>query len=407
MKSVTIVSILSILVAPLALAAPAQAQIMNENGSESREGLVRIGLEEQWRVGGEGDDVFFGTVAGTACTTDGNLLVLDGQLSQVQVYAPDGTWLGTLSREGDGPGEVRDPGALFVDRGGEICLLHGMSGQIVRVNPDDTPAEEYRFTSEAAAAGSMVILLNGTVAGDGMALAGIRIVFGQAVGNGQKYFLSRCDAHGVEQQTILEKMHSIDYSDFRLDELGMDFVWSRWTVDEEGRIYVAPHRNEYRIEVYGTDGDLERVISREYESYPRDEELKRTATLIVEAVGAYHPVPPHSVTIEDTEPDIIGMWIAPDGELWVQTSRGNHEQPDGAYAVYDIFTPDGDFVRQAALICDADASKDGLAMLADGRIVVVAGALDAWLTQQAVERSEEEKDAAAANPLEIVVYEAE
>ena len=43
-------------------------------------------------------------------------------------------------------------------------------------------------------------------------------------------------------------------------------------------------------------------------------------------------------------------------------------------------------------------------MLRDGRIVVVTGILDAWLTQQAVERSEAEQDAAEENPLEVVVY---
>ncbi|MEZ4387059.1 MAG: hypothetical protein R3D98_05695 [Candidatus Krumholzibacteriia bacterium] len=387
-----------------ALLPAARAQIVTHNPAEPAGGLVTMPLAEQWRVGGEDDDIFFGTVAGLATTADGELLVLDGQQSQIQVYGQDGTWLRTLSREGAGPGETRNPGGVFIDHSGDVCLLHGMSGQIVRLHADGTPAEARQFQSQAAGAGSLVILIGAGLAGDGLDVAGMRIIFGQASGNGQMYFLSRCDTDGREQQVILEKLHPIDYADFVLDELAMDFVWSRWTTDQAGRTYVAPARNEYRIEVHAPDGSLERVITRDYTSYRRDAELKRIATLIVEAVGAYHPVPPRAVTIEDTEPDILGMWVAPDGLLWVQTSRGMHDKPAGAYAAYDLFDPAGTFLRQVALICDADPRKDGLSMLSDGRIVVVTGSLDAWLAQQQVERSEAELDAAAANPLEVVVY---
>jgi len=390
------------LIIGLLAATQVSAQIVTKNGATPTEGVQTIVLEEQWRVGGEDDDIFFGTVSGAVSADNGNLYVLDGQLSQIQAYSPDGEWLMTLSGEGDGPGEVRNPGGIFVDRAGELCMLNGMRGQIVRVNPDNTPAEVLQYTNEAG--GGMTIMLGGTVAGDGFMLAGINIIFGQGGGSGQKYFLTRCDAQGTAQHTILEKMHPIDYSDFVLDELSMDFAWNRWTVDADGRMYVAPDRNDYRIEVYSPQGELEHVISREYESFPRDEELKRLATLVIEGVGAYHPVPLKGVTIEEFEPDIMSMWMTPEGELWVHTSRGINEAPAGAYALYDVFSPEGEFVRQVAVECEADAKKDSLAMLDDGRIVVVTGILDAWLSQQSVERSEEEKDAADANPLEVVIY---
>jgi hypothetical protein len=398
-KSYTIICLCFLLLASLL-----QAQTVVDNTGEPAEGMAEIQLNELWRTGGEDDEIFFGAVAGAISDAAGKVHILDGQLSQVQVYDADGTWLHSLSREGDGPGEVRQPGGLFMDRGGEICMFHGMAGQIVRVNPDDTPAEAYKYDSEAAQAGGLIILLRGTVAGDGLALAGIRIFFGQPGGSGQQYFLSYCDARGTETKTIMEKMHPIDYSDFRLDELEMDFVWGRWTVDKDGRMYVAPKRNEYSIDVYSPSGELERTFTRDYESYQRNDELKRIARMVIEGVGSYHPVPLQGITIEDTEPDITGMWVARDGTLWVQTSRGDREKPEGAYSVYDVFTPEGKFLKQAALMCDADPSRDSLGMMDDGRIVVVYGILDAWLTQQAVERTEEEQDAQAETPLEVVIY---
>lgn len=404
MKQTAIFSVALVLLALAIVVAPVSAQILAENGAQPAQGMETRSLQELWRAGGEDDEIFFGTVAGTVCDDAGRILILDGQQSQVQVYSPDGTWLKTLSREGDGPGEVRQPGGVFLDRGGEICLIHGMNGQIVRVNPDGSPAEAYKYASEAAAAGGLIIMIRGEVAGDGLMLAGIRIFFGQPGGSGQQYFLSRCDAQGTELLTVMEKMHPIDYTNFRLDELAMDFVWGRWALDPAGTLYVAPERNVYRIEVHNAAGEVERIITREYESYVRDDEMNRIAKMVIEGVGAYHPVPLQGVTIEDTEPDITGMWVDPQGNLWVQTSRGDREKPDGVYSVYDVFSPDGIFQKQIGLVCDADPRKDSLGMLSNGRIVVVKGILDAWLTQQAVERSDAEQDAATEHPLEVVIY---
>ncbi len=47
-------------------------------------------LTELWRAGGEDDEIFFGSVAAIRSDPDGNILILDGQLSEVHVYTPDG-----------------------------------------------------------------------------------------------------------------------------------------------------------------------------------------------------------------------------------------------------------------------------------------------------------------------------
>jgi hypothetical protein len=59
-------------------------------------------------------------------------------------------------------------------------------------------------------------------------------------------------------------------------------------------------------------------------------------------------------------------------------------------------------VRQLALRCPGDPRKDGLAVLSGGRVVILRGALDAWLSQQAVGK---EGAAEAETPtLEVVCY---
>ena len=53
---------------------------------------------------------------------DGNIYLLDSQLSEVKVFSPDGEPLKTLSREGDGPGEFRALSSVHVLPGDTLLL---------------------------------------------------------------------------------------------------------------------------------------------------------------------------------------------------------------------------------------------------------------------------------------------
>jgi hypothetical protein len=81
------------------------------------------------------------------------------------------------------------------------------------------------------------------------------------------------------------------------------------------------------------------------------------------------------------------------------TGRSQVDLPGGAWIVLDVFGPDGAFEKQVALPGGHDAGRDMLVILPDTRVVVVSGALDAWLNQQAVAAG-----AAEATPLEVICY---
>ena len=373
------------------------------NSGSAAKGLEVIKLKELWRSGGDDDDIFYGTVGGISTDDDGKVFILDTQQSQVQFYNPDGQWAGTLSQEGEGPGETRNPDGMYLDQAGRICLLTSPVGSIVRVNPDNTPADPLTFSTGEGTDGGVTILLGGSTCGDGLIIASMRLFFEDNGQSRQHYSLSLCDANGLQLKVLAEKDNFINYADFRLDEKNMDFCWSRWVYGLDKRIYIAPERNEYRINVFDVNGNLEKVISRDYSAFERDEYLTRRATMRIEGVATYHGVPLQGLSIEDVEPDIVGMWVDPKGYLWVHTSRGRGEKPEGAYSVYDVFSPDGKFDQQVAVMCDAEPYKDSLQHLDDGRIVVVLSSLDAWLTQQNVKREENEDQ--EIKTLEIVVYE--
>ncbi|MFO7610158.1 MAG: hypothetical protein R6X35_13395 [Candidatus Krumholzibacteriia bacterium] len=357
-------------------------------------------LEQAWRAGGESDEVFFGNVGAVQADPQGNVLLLDSQLSEVHVYSPAGEHVATLGREGDGPGEVRRPGDMFVRPDGTVALIQGFPGRIVMVHADGTPAGETTYTPPGGAgAGQFAVIVRGFRQGDGMVLAGIRMSFGGGSQSKQVYFLAACDAQGAEQRVLLQKEHVIDYADLRMDELQMDFVWQRTAVGADGRVYAAPERNAYVIEVFAPDGTRERTITRSYTAPARDDRQRQNAKRIIEAVAANYPAPMQGLTIEDTDPAISGLFVTADGRLWVATGRSGRDLPDGAWLVLDVFGPDGAFERQVALAGDHDPDQDATYVLPDRRVVVVTGALDAWLNQQAVGAGETE-----GAPLEVICY---
>jgi hypothetical protein len=365
-------------------------------------GIVTVQLRELWRAGVDDDAVFFGNIGTIKTDPNGSILVLDSQLAEVHRFDAHGEHLGVIGGEGDGPGETRRPGDMFVTDDGTICLVQGFPGRIVKLHRDGTPAGEATYNLGDGNEGQFAVMRRGLRHPEGMVLAGNRMSFGADGVSNQNYFLALCDADGRQRHRLLEKNHVINYSDFVLDEMAMDFVWFRVATGPQGRIIVAPERNAMRFDVYTSDGALERSFSRDYDSGKRTRMQRERTERIIRAVGSYYPTPPVKITIEDSQPAVINMWTTDDGRLWVQVGNPLAELPLGTWAVLDIYTQDGIFERQLALAGNHDPMRDSLFVQPDGSLAVVVGALDAWLSQQGVGGAAEEDEQATA--LEIVWY---
>lgn len=387
------------LLALAATAATAATPIV-QNGAKPAKGVRTARLTEVWRRGGEADDVFFGAASSIKTGPGGQVLVLDTRLSEVKVLDAAGELVRTVGREGDGPGEARRPGDMFVAGDGSLCLLQGFPGRIVKVKADGTPAGEAKYGTGTPGSGQFSVLIRGLEHPAGMVLAGISMTFGNSSVSNQEYFLSICGPDGSRRQQLLTKSSTVDYADFVLDEMAMDFVWQRLASAPDGRIFVAPERNEYRVSVYGNDGQPVREITRAYQSPARTPELKEQARQILEAIGANYPTRPKRLQVEATAPAVAGMWVTADGRLWVLTGDEQPGRPKGTWCQLDVFAPDGTFEEQIALPGGHDPRQDALFVLPDRRLVVVTGALDSFLSQQAVASG----DKAAGSDLEIVCY---
>ena len=385
----------------LTIAGFASGQEIINNPSNAPGGIKTLTVDEQWRVGGEDEDFFFGTIGRIHQDKSGKIYILDGQLCQVHVLSGDGELLSTLGGEGDGPGEFRAPNDFYVSPDGTVNVLMGFPGKIVKVAPDGTPAGTTHFTVDGAKS-QFGLLIRGMETEKGLYLGGISMEFGAGGQSKQTYFLSNCDKEGAQQNVLATKLHVINYADFRMTESDMDFVWGRINPGPNGQLYMAEDRNKYSIAVMDPDGTVTRIVNREFKAAPRTDRQKKIAEQIIDAIAGYHPAPLKGKEIENTEPAIAGFTVMNDGRLWVQASVSDSALPAGTWNMFDVFGPDGKLEKQVAVTGEYNRNRDSAYLLPDGRLIVVTSALDAFLNQMGATGDGEADEETAL--LEVICY---
>jgi hypothetical protein len=216
------------------------------------------------------------------------------------------------------------------------------------------------------------------------------------------------DAEGNELRLVGEEVKEYETGGGMRIEIGGEAFARVWATDQFGRVYVVSDLNDYNIVVYGVDGAIERVIHREYEPVPvSKEELAQLQKEWDERGDVLGETP----TFPETQPDIEGLLVRPNGEIWVQTSRSQDDDEIGL-GLFDVFDAEGRFVRQVRPLLDYDAGQDGFVVQGEVlyRIKEQMGAMRAWAAgfggglRVEVGGPEDDEDEGEPEPLEIQAY---
>ncbi len=368
------------------------------NGAQPSQGREVVALQEVWRVGGDEGEDFFGLITQVRVGKDGRIYLLDTRLAEVPVYDKTGQRVATLSREGDGPGESRLPANLVFMPDGTLGLAQIFPGKIIKINLDGSPAGSFASGGADPTAGGFLQLFDCVASGSDLVVTAESIAQAGNAAQDRTNYVASVDAAGKEKVRFLERKNHMDFAAFEFNEDKTDRVdFRKVAAGKDGRVYVAGTRNRYAIDVYGKDGKLQRVIERAYERRNRtDEEFKRLQTVVQAQLAQ---LPGAKVTMSRTEPDIAAIEIGNDGNLWVSTSRSGVEQPAGIMFTWDVFTPDGEFLKQVSAKCQGDGKKDSLIWTPDGNAVLVTGFLDAAMSLQGGGAADDDDEAA---PMEVV-----
>jgi hypothetical protein len=371
-----------------------------KNGSTPTHGLKVIQLEEMWRAGGEDSDVIFGHIFRAEADAEGNVYLVDTQLSEVPVFSPTGEHIRTLSREGEGPGETREPVDLTMMPDGTLGILQRFPGKVVKLTLDGTPAGE--ITIGDAASGGFNSVFTGRCRGSNLLFVAQLGTRGE---NKQirTWYVSRFDAQGKELARCWERTTELDFARPVIREANIiDPVVFACAAGADGRVYLGPDRYNYAIHVYAPDGSLHHVIEREFEPRRRNDVETGRVQSVFDVWTARNPVEIET-DVETIATTITALYVDNQNSLWVENSRSSEAGPDEAMLTYDVFDAEGRFDRQVALIGEGDPQDDQLFWVRDDMVVLIKGSIPALYAAMA-EGAQELDEETESEPMEVVCF---
>ena len=294
-------------------------------------------------VGAEmGDSTYmFGAIAGMSLRSDGSFSVMDRVMCNIRLFDEQGSHLRTISRPGEGPGELTNPLAFFAWRDGSFGVLDPWRGGIHRFSED---GEWLGIDLDV----TMNVHLDPVVVGDS-SFAALRVR--ENVGESDQPIVRMFI--GLFPMTF-EPTVEYWYEEVPFEPLEMAnwalrvYFYLNWTADPvSGRVYVAPFREgEYVVRCLDSSGELIRELTLETLLIERDEfeiqvERDYVAQFLTSAEGGD---PIYSVECEPWAYRLPVSEIRVDdaGNLWVL--RGIEDTPR-----FDIWSPDGELIAAGEL----------------------------------------------------------
>jgi len=394
--------------------APINAAAAEWKGTVSEEGGKRIimnpatgimesssvKLDELWRLGGDSDDEdeFFGVISDVQIDDEGNVYLLDSQLSEVKIYTNEGEFIRSIGREGEGPGEFRRPGAMFFTKAGDVAVVQLMPGKIVILSKEGDPVGDMPLPKPDD--GGFQILQGARAGAGNTVLFMARQEFDQAAGKWQRRgFLASVTEEGELLTEYTSKTNVINMAAAVMDDKAWDTFERRWSIDKDGKVYACTSYDDYMVEIWNPDGTLDKVIKREFTDRSRSAEEKDFVNRMFSHFAKM--IPDCKVKVAENCKDIEGMFIRDDGSIWVLNANGARDLKEGTLGVFDVYNPEGQFVRNVTLSGDGDPLDD-LYLFVKDRVYVVTDFLQAAMSAQGVQGLYDEDD--EADPMAVIAY---
>ncbi len=235
----------------------------------------------------------------------GRLYVLDTGNHRVQVFGPDGKYIKTIGRQGQGPGEFFMPNAMDFDANGNLYICESQAARIQAISPDGKIGKTLKLT-EGAVGDTHILKQGGFVMTAGMGGGMIRMQMGGPQEAVAAPLLRVLDAEG---KTLREFGKAADFGDFLVNRMANQVLTA---VDGADDIYVVfPYQN--RIEKYSADGQL---LWRADRPLAYSMEIKGKGEVKNEAQGGGQAV---TIRMPDLTRCSSGTAVDGKGRLWVVT----------------------------------------------------------------------------------------
>ncbi len=288
----------------------------------------------------------FGYIESMALAPNGELFVLDDLNKRILVFGPEGRFLATFGRAGDGPGEFRFPrhvGVLGEDLiavgDGAPSRLHVLTGRgdFVRQIRVEPPAD-------AAVTGLANVVADWKVVPGTGVWAALRMYSGTGE-DSVPVRLVRFSESGEVADTVLRWNLPGDSHRYEL----WKSQW-QWSIGEDGTVVTSPgHSHEVRfllpsgprivarrdVEAVGVTPDLkEKLLELYFASMERSGE---SSAMVGQARGLAEIATPFPAT--------AGIHVAtPSGRAWVRSVDPRGDDTSATTSVHHIYAPTGEYL---------------------------------------------------------------
>lgn len=304
--------------------------IISNGESGQWSGAERWTVEVEFQIGGATNDsnYQFGRIAGIVASSSGTIFVLDRLAREVKVFGRDGSFIRTFGTAGGGPGELGQNAGPILLAGGDTLVVPDPSNQRVNLYaPDGTSIGSYRWNP----LGEEGLVYRWKTTPFGVVVNQVRPIALPATsttpererGVGRDVVATR-RLDGSVIDTLLTFPSGATYSMASGSPRFKLFVPEPvWAVAEDGRVFHGT-TDRYRIEVY-RGGVLERVILRNIEPVPvseADQKLAKDGLVRSLSAGGWSPqqialVEP-TMSFAEHFPSHMFIEVGPNGSLWIR-----------------------------------------------------------------------------------------
>ncbi|MEN6559520.1 MAG: 6-bladed beta-propeller [Acidobacteriota bacterium] len=288
----------------------------------------RVRLVHELTIGGENDpdEMMIFAIRTVQVGDGGEIFVLDDKIHQVKVYGPDGRYLRTIGKTGQGPGELRSPTQMKMLADGNLCLFDVGNSRVSVYSPGGACLKEIplagwrpvRYLPDSRGFGY----------GDLLDFQG-----------GVKDVLLKFDPK-LNRIATIATLVMVDHPSEKM--IPVEMFRLVYQVDRQDRIVWAS-TGAYELNVVGADGTPVRKILREYEKRPfsraeRDQRIK-------ESFAGQAPPPDVEPVFSPHKPVLYYFLFDDEGRTYVRT----FEKDDRGSFFYDVFDGEGRFFARLAL----------------------------------------------------------
>ncbi len=220
-------------------------------------------------VAAEDETVAFYMPAGLAVDSHGNLYILDTGNHRVQKFSPDGRYLASFGRQGQGPGDFSYPDSIVLDGEDMIWVSDPNNQRIQVLTPEGAERKTIGFVKERV--GKIGLTKSGLV----MAGGGGVFFADPGMEEGKKALPKLYKKLDLDGKIVGEYGEPFDFEHPLVNQMGNQVTF---TADADGGVYLA-YLYQNRVEKYSLEGKLLWRADRklDYSTAPPKDKGKREA----------------------------------------------------------------------------------------------------------------------------------